>query len=118
MKDVVISNNKIAGNAPDGGMYIAGLWLSDTSDPNYWLGWSDNCKILNNIFLQKNFIIGLNNDTHNFLIQGDLTNVTVNDNGVNNKVIGLKNPGHGLSKECMDRIGRMRDDMHNRLSRH
>ena len=64
---------------------------------------------MNNNFQQKNFNVFLDWDTQNNLIVGDISNVTVTDLGVNNKVIGLKNPGHGLSKEFVDRIGRIHD---------
>jgi hypothetical protein len=69
---------------------------------------------VNNNFQQKNFNVFLDWDTQNNLIEGDLSNVTVTDLGVNNKVIGVKNRGHGIPKECRDRIGRI----HNRYFRH
>jgi hypothetical protein len=81
-------------------------------DPNYLMSLSENCKILNNIFIQKNFTIYLEWDTQNYLILGDLTNVTVTDNGINNKVTGLIHPRQtdsGFEQNHKDRIGRIHD---------
>jgi hypothetical protein len=93
LKGAIFSNNKIVGNATGGHFGIYGSWLGP-DDPNYLLVWTENCKFLNNLFLEKNFIIELDQHTKNCLIMGDLRNVTVNDAGVNNKVIRIKNPGH------------------------
>jgi hypothetical protein len=87
IKDGIFSNNKIVGNAQGGYLSVWGSWLGD-GDPNYLSFWTENCKFLNNLFLQKNFVIELKPTTKNCLIMGDLRNVIVNDNGVNNKVIG------------------------------
>ncbi len=87
IKDAIFSNNKIVGNAQGGYLGVWGSWLGE-GDPNYFSFWTENCKFLNNLFLQKNFVIELKPTTKNCLIMGDLRNVTVNDNGVNNKVIG------------------------------
>ena len=74
-------------NAQKGYLGIFGSWIEDTSDPNYLLMWSENCKFLDNFFLQKDFVIELNPTTKDCLILGDLRNVIITDNGVNNKVI-------------------------------
>jgi hypothetical protein len=86
IKDAVFSKNKIVGDVKNGHLEIYGSWLG-TNDPNYLLMWSENCKFLNNLFLQKDFVIDLNPTTKDCLIMGNLSNVTVNDAGVNNKVI-------------------------------
>jgi hypothetical protein len=112
MKDVVFTNNTITGDAASLGCYwyIGGDWWVTADDPNYLLSVGEKCKIVNNKFQQKNFNIYLDWNTQNNLIEGDLSNVTVTDLGINNTVIGLKNPRHGiLPKEYKDRIGRMRD---------
>lgn len=90
LKDVIFSNNKIVGNSQGGYLGIFGSWYG-VDDPNYWIMWTENCKFLNNLFLQKGFVIDLKPTTKNCLIIGDLRNVTVNDAGVNNKVIRIKN---------------------------
>ncbi|MEI6048771.1 MAG: hypothetical protein WCS03_07720 [Bacteroidota bacterium] len=110
LKDVVFSNNKIAGDFLDNEFNNFGIyWITDTNDPNYWLSWSENCKFVNNIILQNNFSILLDWDTKNWLIQGDLSNITVTDNGVNNKVISLKHHGHQLSKDSKESVERVHD---------
>ncbi len=117
MKDVVYSDNTITGDAESlSGWYISGdeWYVTTADDPNYLLSLGENCKFVNNNFQQNNFDIYLDWDTQNNLIVGDLSNVTITDLGVNNKVIGFKNPGHGISKEFKDRIGRM----HDRYNRH
>ncbi|MGD0755074.1 MAG: hypothetical protein ABR927_08445 [Bacteroidales bacterium] len=118
MKNGVFTNNTITGDAslPDCYWFIAGdeWYVTSADDPNYLLSVGENCKMVNNNFQQKNFIVVLYWDTQNNLVEGDLSNVTLTDLGVNNKVIGVKNPGHGIPKECMDRIGRMHNDMFNR----
>ncbi|MGC1389682.1 MAG: hypothetical protein WA816_01460 [Bacteroidales bacterium] len=86
LKGAIFSNNKIIGNAQNGYLGIFGSWLG-TDDPNYLMIWTENCKFLDNIFLKNGFIINLNPTTKNCLIMGDLNNVTVNNAGVNNKVI-------------------------------
>lgn len=86
IKDAIFSNNRIVGNAQGGYLGVWGSWLGE-GDSNYLSFWTENCKFLNNLFLQKNFVIELKPTTKNCLIMGDLRNVTVNDHGVNNKVI-------------------------------
>jgi hypothetical protein len=90
LKNAIFSNNKIDGDAQGGYLGIFGSWYGP-DDPNYLRMWTENCKFLNNLFLQKGFIIELNPTTKNNLIVGDLRNVTVNDAGVCNKVIRTKN---------------------------
>jgi hypothetical protein len=115
MKDVIFTNNTITGDAPSTcWWYIGGDWWVAADDPNYLLSVNEDCKIVNNIFRQKNLNIYLDWNTQNNLFAGDLSNVTFTDYGVNNKVIGLKNPGHGIPKEFKDRMGRM----HDRYNRH
>jgi hypothetical protein len=120
MKGTVFSNNKIAGNGLYGYIFNWGIpWM----DPNiYPLSVSEDCKYLNNIFLQKDFTIYLDFDTKDCLVLGNLLNVTVADYGVNNKVIGITNPHHNYdritndSKNSMERIHEMysRERDHNR----
>ncbi len=118
MKNGIFTNNIITGDAalPNCYWYISGdeWYVTTADDPNYLLSVGEKCKIVNNNFQQKNFNVYLDWDTQNNLIVGDLSNVIVNDLGVNNKVIGVKNPGHGIPKEQMDRIGRMHYNMFNR----
>jgi len=90
LKNAIFSNNKIIGDAQGGYLGIWGSWYGP-SDPPYWIMWTENCKFLNNLFLQKDFVIELKPTTKDCLIVGDLRNVTVNDAGVNNKVIRIKN---------------------------
>jgi hypothetical protein len=86
IKDAIFSNNKITGTVQGGYLGVWGSWLG-TDDPNYLLMWTENCKFLDNIFQQKGFVVNLNSTTKDCLIMGDLSNVTVNNAGVNNKVI-------------------------------
>jgi hypothetical protein len=112
LKNAVFSNNKLAGDGLNGEIYNSGLYWVPADDPNYLMSLSENCKILNNIFIQKNFTIYLEWDTQNYLILGDLTNVTVTDNGINNKVTGLIHPRQtdsGFEQNHKDRIGRIHD---------
>jgi len=88
IKNAIFSNNKIVGVVQGGYLRVWGSWLAD-DDPNYLLLWTENCKFLNNLFLQKDFVIELKPTTKNCLIMGDLRNVIVNNFGVNNKVIGI-----------------------------
>jgi uncharacterized membrane protein YcgQ (UPF0703/DUF1980 family) len=60
-------------------------------DPNYLKMWTENCKFLNNHIMLQGFVIDMNPTTKNCLIIGDLSIVTVNDAGVNNKVIRTNN---------------------------
>jgi hypothetical protein len=89
LKNSIFSNNKILGDAQGGYFGVFGSWYGE-GDPNYSLMWSENCKFLNNLFLQKGFVIDLKPTTKNCLIMGDLSNVTINNAGVNNKVIRIK----------------------------
>jgi hypothetical protein len=120
MKDVIFSNNTITGDAAstDCYWYMGGDWWVAADDPNYLLSVGENCRMVNNNFQQKNFNIYLDWNSQNNLIVGDLSNVTITDLGVNNKVIGLKNPGNGIPKECADKVGRMHDKMLNRHNRY
>lgn len=117
MKNAVFINNTITGDAaaPNCYWFISGdEWYVTAVDPNYLLSVGENCKFVKNDFQQKNFNVYLDWDTQNNLIVGDLSNVTLTDLGVNNEVIGLKNPGHGIPKECTDRIGKIHNNMFNR----
>jgi len=105
MKDFVFSNNIIAGNGTNGYIRNEGLWWYYQDDNP--LTWSDNCKFQNNIFMQKNFTLWMLYDTKNYQILGDLSNVTVLDEGVNNKVNGKTNQGHKSTNIATDVKGRM-----------
>jgi hypothetical protein len=86
LKDAVFSNNKIVGNFQGGNLHILGSWC-----PNDCPGWSIGFQLLDNYFLQKNFVIELGPTTSDCLIKGNLKNVTVIDKGLNNTIIGTKN---------------------------
>jgi hypothetical protein len=87
LKNAVFSANKIIGDAQGGYLGIWGNWEGNP------LKLTENCKFLYNLFLQKGFVIDLKPETKNCLIMGDLRNVTVNNAGVNNSIIPIKNPG-------------------------
>jgi len=106
MKDAVFSDNHIVGGYSGGYMGNYGTYWIPPEDPNYAMSVSENCKFLNNHFLMQDFVFVMEWDTQNYLVMGDLTNVTVEDYGVNNKVIGKTNPGHGNLKRAMDPMGR------------
>jgi hypothetical protein len=53
--------------------------------------WTEGCQFLNNTFQQKNFVIDLKQTSMNCLIKGNLKNVTVINNGLNNTIIGKTN---------------------------
>ncbi len=90
IKDAIFLNNKITCEETGGHLGIYGSWLDPETDPdNYWRLWTENCKFINNHFMQEGFIIDLYPTTKNCLILGDLTNVTVNDAGVNNRIIKI-----------------------------
>jgi hypothetical protein len=86
LKDAVFSNNIFVGDAQSGYIGVHGSWC-----PNVCPMWSEGCQFLNNVFIQKNFVIELDQKTKDFLIKGNLKNVTVIDNGFNNKVIEKTN---------------------------
>lgn len=121
VKDLVFSHNKIIGEFPGGNIKNIGLFWIDPSDPN---SWTEGCKFLNNLFLQKDFTIYLATDSKDNLILGDLSNVTIVDEGVKNNVLMNKNPGHWNPKfdkdhmDRMDRMDRMIDRYKNDHSRH
>ncbi len=86
VKGAIFSKNRIVGDAQGGYLGVYGSWLGD-GDPNYLLMWTENCKFLDNLFLQKGFVIELKPTTKDCLILGNLRNVIINDNGVNNMII-------------------------------
>ena len=102
LKNGLFTKNIIKGDALYGGVFNTGINWIDPADPNYLLSWSEGCAFLNNIVLQKDFVIEMNFDTKNYLIAGDLTNVIIVDNGINNRVVGKSNQGHpgaGIRRE-------------------
>ncbi len=106
LKNALFTNNTIKGDALYGGVWNTGISMSDPSDPNYFLSWSEGCKYLNNNILQKDFVIEMALNTKDYLVVGDLSNVIIVDNGVNNKVIGKSNQGHknaGILKDAGQR---------------
>jgi hypothetical protein len=107
LKNAVFSDNKIVGDYSGGYMGNYGTYWIPPDDPNFAMSVAENCKFLNNHFLQKDLIFYLDWDTQNYLLMGDLTNVTVEDHGVNNKVLGKTNPGHSNLKRAMDPMGRI-----------
>jgi hypothetical protein len=109
LKNALFTKNVIKGEALYGGIFNTGINWIDPADPNYLLSWSEGCTFLNNTVLQKDFVIEMNFDTKNYLIAGDMTNVIIVDNGVNNKVVGKVNLGH--------EIGGKRDEMRIRSER-
>jgi hypothetical protein len=86
LKNAIFSNNKIVGDAQDGHLGVYGSWCENGCPM-----WSEGCQFLNNLFLQKNFHIELSQKTMNCLIKGNLKNVTIEDYGFNNKVVGKTN---------------------------
>jgi hypothetical protein len=69
--------------------------------------WSEGCKFVNNHFLQKDMVFFADADTKYYLVMGDLSNLIVQDLGVNNKFIGKTNPGHADLKSTMDPMNRV-----------
>ena len=107
MKNALFSKNTIAGSALNGFWPNTGLYWIGPDDPNYLLTWSEGCKFLNNKFLQKDMVFFADMDTKDFLVMGDLSNVIVQDNGVNNKFIGKTNPGHSNLKSAVNPMSRL-----------
>ncbi len=105
--NAVFSNNKFIGNGP-GYFELGGLDSPPYTPPLDPITLSTNCKLLNNLFLNKNYTLQLDPDSKDFLLVGDFSNITVTDNGVDNKIIGLHNPGHGFSKTWSDQRERIR----------
>jgi hypothetical protein len=90
IKDAIFMNNKVIGEEAGGNLGIYGSWLDPVSDPdNYWRLWTENCKFVNNIIQHDGFTIDLYSTTTKCLLIGDFTKVTVNNAGVNNKVINI-----------------------------
>jgi hypothetical protein len=88
LKNAIFSNNKFQ----SGHLRVYGSWLSPEWDYyNYWRMWSEGCQFLNNVFQQKNFVIELHQTTMNCLIKGNLKNVTITNDGLNNKIIAKTN---------------------------
>jgi hypothetical protein len=91
-KDLIFSNNVFAGDGQSGKLEVYGSWLSpEYQYDKYWSQWTEGVQFLNNVFQQKNFVIELNPTSINCLIKGNLKNVTIIDNGVNNKVVAKTN---------------------------
>jgi hypothetical protein len=112
LKGAVFSDNNNVGDYSGGYMGNFGTYWIPPEDPNFALSVSENCKFLNNHFLMKDLLFFMEWDTQNYLVMGDLTNVTIEDHGINNKVIGKTNPGHGHLKSAtnpMDRMERIHD---------
>jgi hypothetical protein len=107
LKNAIFSDNKIVGDYSGGYMGNFGTYWIPPEDPNFAMSVSENCKFLNNHFLEKDYFIFLEWDTQNYLIMGDLTNVTIEDRGINNRVIGKTNPGKANLKSTSDPMDRM-----------
>lgn len=91
-KDLIFSNNIFAGDGQSGKIKIYGSWLSPEYEyDKYWGMWTEGVQFLNNVFQLKNFVIELNPTSINCLIKGNFKNLTILDNGVNNKVVGKTN---------------------------
>jgi len=107
LKNALFLNNTIVGDASDGFLANYGIYWIDPSDPNYLLSCSEGCKFLDNKFLQENYSFYLHNDVKNWLVMGDLSNLIIDDQGINNRFIGKTNPGHANTKSTMDRMNRI-----------
>jgi hypothetical protein len=106
LKDAVFSKNKIVGDELVGQTWNSGSYWIPVDDPHYALSVSENCKFLDNQFL-SNVLFLMDWDTQNYLVQGNLSKVSFEDYGTNNRVIGLTNPGHMDAKFEKDLRARM-----------
>jgi hypothetical protein len=107
LKNALFLNNTIVGDASDGLLANYGIYYIDPSDPNYLLSWSEGCRFLNNKFMQKDLLFYMDSDTKDWLVMGDLSNIIVEDHGVNNRFIGKTKPGHTNAKRAMNPMDRM-----------
>ncbi len=98
LKNALFTDNNIVGNVTGGLIQNLGLYWIPPEDPNYPLALADGAKFLNNHFLQPDFLFYLDYSTKNFLIMGDLSNLIIEDYGVDNKFIGKTNYGHSNEK--------------------
>lgn len=107
IKNALFSDNIIKGFCPAIWLEFVGIyWIPDT-DPNYNLIWTEGCKFVNNKILSSNVHFVFYPQTKDNMLMGDLTNLIVDDNGVNNKIIGKTNPNHAGAKHSMDLMNRM-----------
>jgi hypothetical protein len=91
-KNTIFSSNIFTGNGKSGKINVYGSWLSPQWDPdNYWRMWTEGVQFLNNVFQQRNFVIELNTTSLDCLIKGNLKNLTVINDGLNNTIIGKTN---------------------------
>jgi hypothetical protein len=112
VKNALFSDNIIKGDALITYLYMTGFYWLTPDDPNYMLSWTEGCKFLNNKIMSENTHIVFDPDTKDNLVVGDLSNVIVEDYGVNNKFIDITHSGHATHKSSydqMNRIERMRD---------
>jgi hypothetical protein len=91
IKNMLFVNNTITGNDVPNSFMINTTFYWSTVLPN---NSSEGCKFINNHFLRKNFIFFLDLNVNNYLLMGDLTNVTVQDFGEGNMIIDKMNPNH------------------------
>jgi hypothetical protein len=107
LKNALFSDNIIQGDAVETWLWFIGLyWIPDT-DPAYMLSWMETSKFVNNKILSQNVHFGFDFDTKDNILMGDLTNLIVEDYGVNNKIIGKTNPNHSGAKHSTELLNRM-----------
>jgi hypothetical protein len=112
VKNALFSDNIIKAEALITYLYMTGFYWLTPDDPNYMLSWTEGCKFLNNKIMSENTHIYFDWCTKDNLVVGDLSNVTVEDYGVNNQFKDITHSGHATHKSSydqMNRIERMRD---------
>jgi hypothetical protein len=105
MKNTLIVNNTITGNFLRGGMEIQGMYYlgNHPDDLNYF---SEGMRIINNRYLQDDFILDIKWDVKDCMLGGDLGGVFIADQGIGTRYVGLyrnDNPS-GISKDVFDKM--------------
>jgi hypothetical protein len=117
VKNALFSDNIIKGDALITYLYMTGFYWLTPDDPNYMLSWTEGCKFLNNKIMSENTHIVFDPDTKDNLVVGDLSNVTVEDYGVNNQFKDITHSGHATHKSSYDQMNRI-ERMHDMYGRH
>jgi hypothetical protein len=104
IKNAHFSDNIVRGNSLDIWLYLLGInWIADID-----FSLTEACKFVNNQIISKDVHLYFDNLTKDNMVMGDLTNIIVEDNGVNNTFIGKTNPNHAGAKQLMDLKNRIK----------
>lgn len=108
IKNALFSDNIVQGDSPDIWLYFTGInWVEGIDVSS-----TEACRILNNKILSTDVHFYLDILSNDNILMGDLTNLIVEDNGVNNNIIGKTNPNHAGAKyppNLMNMIEKLRN---------